>query len=434
MIIVNMAKNAFQDIVPSKKRTIRDVQNSRSRAHKPIQKTEDDFEYDTGYDDNIRKPRSSRFALWFVAGVVIIVLVLAFSLLFAGAKVSITPKQNKTLVDAQFVAALDGVAGELAYEIMTIEKTDSKKIEAAGREEIEEKASGRLVIFNDFNTSSQRLIKNTRFETPEGLVYRINRSVVVPGQKTEDGEKVPGSLEVTVYADEAGDKFNIGLTDFTVPGFKGSPRFDSFYARSKTPMTGGFIGEKLTADPVDVEKAKSEIHTDLKEQLLNEAFSQSPDEFYLFEDGVFVEFESQSQAEAGDEVEIIEKAILYGVLFNKEKFASHIAENTLVAFDEGAVSIADISTLTVTAIDKEEARPWEDEEFEFSVGGNAHIVWTFDEEKLKNDLSSRAKAALPTVLSGYPSIGQAEVVLRPFWKRSFPDKVSKIKIETVLDN
>ena len=203
MIIVNMAKNAFQDIVPSKKRTIRDVQNSRSRAHKPIQKTEDDFEYDTGYDDNIRKPRSSRFALWFVAGVVIIVLVLAFSLLFAGAKVSITPKQNKTLVDAQFVAALDGVAGELAYEIMTIEKTDSKKIEAAGREEIEEKASGRLVIFNDFNTSSQRLIKNTRFETPEGLVYRINRSVVVPGQKTEDGEKV--SSGTYFYQLRAGD-------------------------------------------------------------------------------------------------------------------------------------------------------------------------------------------------------------------------------------
>ena len=154
---------------------------------------------------------------------------------------TITPKQNKTLVDAQFVAALDAGVGELTYEIMTIEKTDSKKIVAAGREEIEEKASGKIVIFNDFNTSSQRLIKNTRFETPEGLIYRINRSIVVPGQKTEDGEKVPGSIEVTVYADEAGDKFNISLTDFTVPGFKGSPRFEKFYARSKTPMAGGFI-------------------------------------------------------------------------------------------------------------------------------------------------------------------------------------------------
>jgi len=424
-----MTKNSFQDIVPSQKRTIRDIQSSHTKR----KKSEEDFEYDTGYDSDVRKPKSSRIALWFVAIIVIVVLVLAFSLLFSGAKLTITPKQNKTLVDARFVAALDAGAGELAYEIMTIEKTDSKKITATGKEEIEEKASGKIVIFNDFNTSSQRLIKNTRFETPEGLIYRIDRSIVVPGQKTENGEKVPGSIEVTVYADEAGDNFNIGLTDFTVPGFKGSPRFDKFYARSKTPMTGGFIGEKLTADPADVETAKNELHTELKEQLLNEAFSQKPDEFYLFEDAVFVEFESQPSVEADDEVEVIEKAILYGVLFNKEKFASHIAENTLAAFDEGSVSIADISTLTINTFDKEDARPWEDGEFAFGVSGNAHIVWTFDEEQLKEDLSGRAKAALPTVLSGYPSIEQAEVVLRPFWKRSFPDKVGKIKIERVLE-
>lgn len=431
-----MSKNSFQDIIPSQKRTIRDIQNSRVRTHKHIRGSQEDFEYGTEYgNSNARKPRSSGFALWFVSGIAIIALVLAFSILFSDAKISVTPKQNKTFVDAQFTATLgagDAETGKLAYEIMTIEKTGSKKISASGKEKIEEKASGRIVIFNDFNTSSQRLIKNTRFETPEGLIYRIDKSVVVPGQKIENGEKVPGSIEVTVYADTAGEKFNIGLTDFTIPGFSGSPRFDKFYARSKTPMTGGFIGEKLTADPADVEKARSEIRADLKAQLLNEAFSQNHDEFYLFEDAIFVEFEPQPQIETGgDEVEVIEKATLYGVLFNKEKFAGHIAKNTLAAFDEGTVLIADISTLTVSAIDKENARPWEDGEFKFSVNGNARIVWTFDEEKLKRDLAGRAKAALATILPGYPSIEKAEVILRPFWKRSFPEKTSKIKIEIV---
>ncbi|MDP6387693.1 MAG: hypothetical protein QGG63_00180 [Candidatus Pacebacteria bacterium] len=427
-----MAKDSFQDIVPPKKRTIRNIQSSHARVQRP-QKMEDDFEYDAGYGRVIRKPHSSRIALWFVAVIVIIVLVLAFSLLFSGAKVIITPKQNRTLIDVSSVAVLDGSAEELSYEIMTIEETSSKKIAATGREEIEEKASGRIVIFNDFNTSSQRLIKNTRFETSEGLIYRINKSVVVPGQKTEDGEKVPGSVEVTVYADEAGEGFNIGLMDFTIPGFKGSPRFAKFYARSKTPMTGGFVGEKLTADPAEAEKAKNEIHTELREQLLAEAFSQKPDEFYLFEDIIFIEFESQPDAESGNEVEIIEQATLYGVLFEKQKFAEYIAKKTLAEFDEGPVRIADTSTLAVNAQDKEEARPWEDGEFKFTMKGNAHIVWIFDEEKLKSDLSGRAKAALLTILTGYPSIGQAEVILRPVWKRSFPDKTSKIKIELILD-
>lgn len=426
-----MIKKIFNDIVPPEKRSIRNIKNSHTKP-RSTPKIEDDFDYNTTYNNGIKKNKVSHFALWFVAIIVVIALILAFSLIFSGAKLNITPKQNNTIVDAQFAAAINADAEEFPYEIMMIEKTDSKKIAATGREEIEEKASGKIVIFNNFNSSSQRLIKNTRFETPEGLIYRINKSVVVPGQKIESGETVPGSVEVTVYADEAGDKYNIELTDFTIPGFKGSPRFDDFYARSKTAMTGGFAGEKLTASPEDLAQAKTEIHTELRKQLMNEASSQKPDEFYLFEDMIFVEFKSVGSAESGNEVEITEKATLYGVLFNKEKFAGHIAKNTIATFDDEPVEISDISTLTIKVLNKTDSRPWEEEEFEFIVNGNAHIVWTFNEEKLKEDLAGRAKAALPTVLSGYPSIDKVEAVLRPFWKRSFPDKVGKIKIEKVV--
>ncbi|MEK7590008.1 MAG: hypothetical protein AAB475_02020 [Patescibacteria group bacterium] len=431
-----MPKKSFEDIVPPKRRSIRDIKNSHTKESGSIRTrdTEDDFGYESAHNNNLRKSGLSRFALWFVAIVVVIILILAFSLLFSGAKVSITPKQSDTLVDARFNAAINADIGEVPFEIMTIEKTDSKKIPATGREKIEEKASGKIVVFNNFDSLSQRLIKNTRFETPEGLIYRVNKSVIVPGQKKESGETIPGSIEITVYADETGDKYNIGLSDFTIPGFEGSPRFKGFYARSKTPMTGGFVGEKLTVNPDALEKAKEVIHTELQKQLFNEAFAQKPDEFYLFDDTIFIEFESESSLENGDEVEVREKAILHGALFNKEKFASHIAKNTIAAFDDETVEISDISTLTIAVSEKDEARPWEEEEFEFTVSGNAHIVWTFDEEKLKENLSGRAKAALLTVLSGYPSIKHAEVILYPFWKRSFPDKINKIKIEKVLDN
>lgn len=427
-----MVKKIFDDIVPPEKRSIRNIKNSHTKP-KSISQIEDNFDYNTTYDNGIKKSRTSHFALWFVAIIVVIALILAFSLFFTGAKLNITPKQNNILVDAQFVAAINADTGELPYEIMTIEKTDSRKVAATGRQKIEEKASGKIVIFNDFNTSSQRLVPNTRFETPEGLIYKINKSVVIPGQKTEGGEKIPGSIEVTVYADEPGEKYNIGLVDFTIPGFKGSPRFDDFYARSKTTMTGGFVGEKLTASPDDIAQAKTEIHTELKKQLISEASSQKPDKFYLFEDTIFIEFESVGSVESGNDVEITEKATLYGVLFNKEKFAGHIAKKTIAVFDDESVEISDISALTIKVSEKIDSRPWEEGEFEFTVSGNAHIVWTFDEEKLKEDLTGRAKAALPTVLSGYPSIDKAEVVLRPFWKRSFPDKVGKIKIERVLE-
>lgn len=417
-----MPKKSFDDIVPPKKRSIRNIKNSHTEEQRS------DSDYSIEYN-NTKRTRPFRFAIWFVVLIIIVILVLAFSLLFSGAKVIVTPKQSSTVVDAHFTTAINADIDELSYEIMTIEKSSSKKIPASGKEKVEERASGNIIIYNNFNSLSQRLIKNTRFETPEGFVYRINKSVVVPGQSVKDGEKVPGSIEVTVYADEMGEKYNIGLVDFTIPGFKGSPRFDGFYARSKTSMEGGFEGEKLIADPIELKNAQEELRIELKKQITSEAFSQKPDNFYLFEDTIFVEFESAPTQQSGDEIEVIEKAVLYGALFNKEEFAKYLAKNTIASSGDESVEIFDINTLTLIIPNKEDSRPWEDREFKFELKGNVRIIWVFDEDKLKQDLSGRAKKALITVLSGYPSIKEAEVVLIPFWKRSFPDDINKIKIQ-----
>ena len=102
------------------------------------------------------------------------------------------------------------------------------------------------------SSDPQRLITRTRFQSPEGLIYRIAESAVVPGKTTKNGVDTPGSIEVTVFADEAGDKYNIKKTDFTIPGFKSdASRFKNIYARSSTDMTGGFVGKMKTILPAD---------------------------------------------------------------------------------------------------------------------------------------------------------------------------------------
>ena len=65
--------------------------------------------------------------------------------------------------------------------------------------------------------------------------------------------------------------------------------------------------------------------------------------------------------------------------------------------------------------------------------GNPHLVWRFDEVKLKHDTLAKSKDEFREVLANYPSIQKAEVTLRPFWRRSFPDNPDKIKIETVIE-
>ena len=422
-------KKDFNDIVPPDHRSIRKVSVERDARRKTL--THRVEKRETPEPPRFRRG-TSRWGLWVVALVSLFILVFGFSFVFSGAKVVVTPKQRTVHIDAEFKSVKTPGVNEIGYEIMTIEREESQDVSPTGKEFVEEKSSGTIVIYNNFNTSSQRLIKNTRFETPEGLIYRINESIVVPGKHTENGATVPGSIEAVVYADEAGEKFNIKLTDFTIPGFKGDPRFESFYARSKTEMTGGFVGDRQVISATEESAARDVLQEKLKSQLSKEAFSQIPEGFEMYENGIFIEFSSLPNTDHGSQVSVREKGTLYGVLFGKDAFARFIAKNTVAGFDDEPVEILDQEGLVFGILNKESVKPWETDSFSFRLSGNTHIVWTFDSNQLKTDLAGKAKGALQTVLTGYPSIDEAQIVLRPFWRQTFPENTSDIKVTRVI--
>jgi hypothetical protein len=64
----------------------------------------------------------------------------------------------------------------------------------------------------------------------------------------------------------------------------------------------------------------------------------------------------------------------------------------------------------------------------FTLTGATRIVWEFDAAKLQNDLVGLAETAFPSVLSGYPAIERAEAVVRPFWKKAFPETAEEIEV------
>ncbi|MBL7045550.1 MAG: hypothetical protein ISR99_00760 [Parcubacteria group bacterium] len=424
----------FKDIVPPNVRSIRKVSVSNSRPQrmgaKKASAGSESQSANKATGGGSRR-RSPRFGVWAIAVGSVLILVLAFSYIFSGAKVVVTPKQRTVIVDGDFEAYKNAGFGELAYEIMTVERSLSKAVTATGEESVSEKASGQIIVYNDYSSANQRLITNTRFETPDGLVYRINKPIVVPGQKKVDGKLVPGSVEATVYADSAGKKYNVGLTDFVVPGFKGDPRFDSFYARSKSSMTGGFEGVKKTVDKSDEALARSELQEDLSEQLRDDAKSQKPENFYLFDNATFIEFEAGQTEASGSNAKVVEKGTLYGVLFEKEAFSKFLAEETIGDFESTDV-LELLTTDNLQLTSAEGSVPWSEESFTFKLGGNGYLIWVYDEGQLQSDLAGKSKGAIETVLSGYPSISSANVVVRPFWRRSFPDEADKIKIERTI--
>ncbi len=440
-------KNLLQDVVPPPRRSIRNVPVPSYRKKEPGTKIPLEIKEDVKMPpprspkkplqsivlgEEPQKPqKKSRFFLWLILLILIIGGLFVYTTFLASAKVVITPRQQKVTFD-EMLRAGDLDTG-ISYEVVTLSKSEGKTVLATENEAVEDRASGIIIVYNNFNASTQRLVKNTRFETPEGLIFRIKDSVNVPGQTKKDGQTVPGSAEVEVYADTPGEKYNTGLTDFTIPGFKGDPRYQAFYGRSKTPMTGGFVGVKKKIS-ADVRKgALGEIETGLRDMLATEVKTQIPENFVFFEEVLFYEFEEVSQTEVkNDSVKINLKGTVRAAIFDRDALEEFLADQTTPALNNEKVEVIGLENLTVITKNKDKIDIKTHPIFEVGIAGQAVVAALFPEDVIQNELVGGSKKSLQSVLSKYTSIQEAEAVLRPFWKRSFPTDVKKIKIEKVI--
>lgn len=377
--------------------------------------------------------KASRSLIWSIAVGAILLLIFSFSGLFAAAVVKITPEQAHSIIDGEFTAKKEAAPGELSYEVMILAGSANTEVSATEERVVERKASGQVVIYNAHSPASQRLITNTRFADSDGKIYRIKDSVIVPGTTQNGNETIPGSVEAMVYADEPGEKYNIGLVDFTIPGFKGDPRYDKFYARSKTDMKGGFSGTMKFPSDTEIASAREGLKEKVRQQLIADAGAQLPSGFVLYDDGAFVLFDDAVSPETrdGNTVDITERGALHAVIFDKKSLARFIAGKSLASFEGDAVEIPNMEELGFRIIGKENARPL-DGTLQVAFSGDVNVVWTLDEEMLKQNLVGVAKDDFQKAISGFPHITRAEASLRPFWKMNFPNHTDRIRVEQII--
>jgi len=417
-----MPKQILQDVIPPGRRSIRRIPLSFSRKV-------NEKEIDT---EQIFKKRSekrgSKFGIWLIAGAAVLVLLIVAVFVFSGATVTIEPRQKNIKVDIEAVAKN---SGELAYETIAVGGVKTVYLQATGESKVEKKASGTIIVYNNYSSAPQRLIKNTRFETPTGLVYRIDKSIIVPGTRVESGKIIPGSVETTVFADLPGPNYNIGLNDFTVPGFKGTPRYEGFYARSKTTMAGGFIGNVPTAPEDKMNEAYASAEAELKQELTQKINAQKPDTFVWYPSALL--FESVRQvptAGTGSMIALSVNATSTAVVFSKSVLSNYIAEHSVTDYDKEPVSIDKLGDLIFTPRFSAEANVGDP--IPFSLTGDATIIWQFDSAQLKSDLAGKNKKDIFSIIANYRGVARVSAVIRPFWKSQFPDNPNKIKIDIVL--
>lgn len=386
------------------------------------------------YKSGSNGPRRSKLALWSIAGASLLALFFALSFLFAGATVTLTPKVAGVTVDANWSATKDSTGDGLAFQIVSLAGEESANLPSTGTKQVEANATGTVTIYNAYSSAPQKLLINTRLETPDGKIYKIDSAVTVPGTTTVNGQKVAGSVKVSAHASVGGEEYNIGLSDFTIPGFKGDPRYAKFYARSITPMSGGAKGNLNYVSIEDYKKTQDGLTSVLKDKLLKQALAQTPGGFVVFNDGVFLkpEVAVPNVYSKTNLITVTQKGTLYAFLFDEKKLTKKIAEDSISQFDGSDAVIPDLKDLKFTLKNKTLVDPAAAKEISFSLSGQADVVWTVDQMKLADDLAGKKKKDFKDILSNYESIDRAEVAFKPFWRNTFPDDPKKIKIVNTI--
>ncbi len=284
-----MPRNIDDIIAPSSRKSIRSIPIPETRRMKVEEVNEKRTERPRSSFDRGRPNYSKKF-LWIGAVLAGLVLIFAIFSLFYGATVTYSPKTTALSFTKDTYTAYKSGDEVLLFSVIKLSGDRGVKTPASGEENASIKAGGTIVVYNNSGKADQKLVKNTRFETPEGKIYRIPNDITVPGQKTVSGALVPGSVETSVVADQAGAEYNIDLSDFTIPGFKGDPKFTTIYARSKTPMIGGFVGIRRKVSDTDLAAANTTLQTSLKTELMNQAKAQVPPDFIIYPNLVYITY------------------------------------------------------------------------------------------------------------------------------------------------
>jgi len=450
-----MAKDYFQDIVPPEEshhsaparstgdfssdevtqipinstrpdggaRSIRDIappQRPRPRVF------EDTRENPTNLGPTPRRRTSGRYVMWGIAAICVLLLAALIFVSMRPTRVTVQPRTHAlTFTDETFSANPEGSGlGTMEYSVQSVELEDSEVVPSEGMVYGEDKATGNITIYNNFQTTPLKLVKNTRFASASGHVFRAPADIVVPAKQGN----TPGKIEITVVADQPGEQYNVAPGKFTVPGLKSTPAmYAQVYAESTESFTGGFVGERPGVAAGALENAIAAVRARL-ESKAREATAQIDSSLIAFQGLTQIEYESlPNTTEAGGGVRIHQRARVKIPVFKEGAFAAGVGGSAVTVVDAEAIELIPnagfgaqlVGTSTVLG-----AGP-----IRFSMSGSATLVWKIDEAELQAALAGKDKSAFEPVVAGIPSIQEATARIEPFWKSTFPEDPADIQIK-----
>ncbi len=392
-------------------------------------------------EEKPRKPKGVflKSLVFSVLGLVLIALIGFF--FFSDIEVEIWPQKESLDFDYRVVLG-EGAGGDseqwletgvLPMEKVEAEKTKEKTFSSTGQEVKESRAEGVITVYNAHSTYNQALVANTRFVSSEGKLFRTKKREVIKGGRYEGGEFVPGQTDIEVRAAEAGEDYNIGPSTFSIPAWAGTEKYTTFYGKSFSDMTGGFKGETATVSQEDLEKAESEVVSELKEEsirFLEETLSEShlllPGS--LSQEVLKKEF-SREVGEAGESFSCKAEMKSRGLAVDREDMRSFavLLIKSMVSEEMKVLEESLDLDFSLESLDEEKG------EASLNLTVKALVFKDIDLEKVKKSIAGQSLNEAKLFLGRLSGIEKIEVKSWPFWRRSLPENIEEINLNLRLD-
>ena len=326
-------------------------------------------------------------------------------------------KANKNISNVDFSKKI------IPLELLKTETNSTQVFPATGKKYVEEKASGDITIYNAYSSDPQILVATTRFQAPNGFIYRLAEKVIVPGAEIKDGKIIPSSITAKVIADKAGAEYNSGpISKLTIPGFAGSPKFDKFYGELKEGVKGGFIGEKNIPTEKDISQGKEKIKSILEENLKTSMSIKKPSDLKLIGEPL-IEITrlniNTTTDEKGNFAILGAAKITFAAI--KEKDILNILNQSLNNKDKK------IENLKIEYLNPK--IDFNNGILTFNLKASGNLIYNFDPSAFKELIKGKPIKEVQNVIKNLPEIQSGKILIKPFWIKSLPQNISKINIK-----
>ncbi len=328
-------------------------------------------------------------------------------------------KQNPQTEDALPLRVID------RQEQLTLQYAATGKSSTSGK-----KAQGVIVLYNEFDNQPQTLVATTRVQTEDGKIFRLLKTVVIPGLSVIGGQSKPGAISVEVIADQPGADYNLQASDFKIPGFQGSPKYTKFYAKSSVAFTGGTTDGDASAgiSQNDLDSAKQKTELALKEKVAEIIKGQlQVGEVALLEAEKVTLDKSSANAKVGDVAQAFDYTVTAKVqaLVFAQTDIEKLIEKTTQFSEQPKDAVKNIKSLEYVSVEPS----FEDNALVLKVHGEIEVTPKVDLELFKREALGKNESELLMILKKYQNIENANLLFSPTFITRIPQFPNRVSIE-----